>query len=146
MIAVVAAVACAALLAALLVERDKPRGSGRPEDVRRLVAKLTPVFPEMERVRWSESANDETFIREKAEAFLCTRDARGNPYPDDVLTFVVLHELAHALETQFGHGPSWETTFQGLLDRARRHRLLDPQTLRPQTYCRYNLLGNATPS
>ena len=129
-----------AAIAIALLTLKKPQGYGDPMDVQRHVARLLPYFPEMALVHWHESHNDETYIREKINAFLCTRNGEGIPYDDNIMTYVILHELAHGMQTKFGHGQEWMATFYSLLDRAIASDLLNPSLLTPQQYCRYQLL------
>ena len=114
-------------------------GSGSTEDVNWHVKRLSAVFPEMQRVSWQKSPGDETFISGKKRAFICTRNEKGQSYDDNVMTFVILHELAHAMTPVHGHGEEWQRTFKNLLTRAERNFLYSPNLLVPQKYCRYDL-------
>ena len=127
-----------ALLASLLFD-FKSHGYGNVFDVQRQINRLSPHFPEMSKVNWKESAGDETYILEKSRAFLCTRNSQNVPYSDNVMTFVILHELAHALSRSHGHSSEWNEIFQSLLDRAVEADLYDPSQMAAQKYCRYDL-------
>ena len=127
-----------AILASLFLDTKK-YGYGNVYDVRRQFARLSPHFPEMLKVEWKESNGDETYILEKTRAYLCTRNADNVPYSDNIMTFVILHELAHAMSRSHGHSAEWNEIFQSLLDRAIEVGLYDPALMSAQKYCRYDL-------
>jgi len=138
--AAAAAVGLATLIASNVTSKQK--GFGTQEDVAHHVQRLMPLFPEMRLIRWHESHTDETYIREKLNAFLCTRNGDGVPYNDNVMTYVILHELAHGMQKQFGHGKEWMATFHDLLARATAAGIFNANLLLPNSeYCRYKLLN-----
>ena len=129
-----------AIAFALTLQRPTARfGFGTTEDVAWHMQRLTPTFPEMARVRWQKSPGDETFISGKKNAYICTRNEHGRAYDDNVMTYVILHELAHALTPSHGHGEEWRKTFHTLLQRAHKAHLYSSDAIVPQKYCRYDL-------
>jgi predicted metal-dependent hydrolase len=101
----------------------------------RLKNKLIPIFPELAFVKLMKGGSSYTINKQKI--YLCT-EFNGTTYDDNMLTYVILHELAHTLCPEIGHGNRFQTIFKSLLDRAQRHNLFDPTKQRPENYCKIN--------
>lgn len=99
----------------------------------RLRNKLLPVFPELGVVKLMKG--DASYTINKQKIYLCT-EAGGTTYDDNMLTYVILHELAHTMCPEIGHGSQFQKIFQSLLDRGERHRLFDPRKPRVENYCK----------
>jgi predicted metal-dependent hydrolase len=99
--------------------------------VTRLKNKLLPVFPELGFVKMLKG--DASYTINKQKIYLCT-EANGEVYDDNMLTYVILHELAHTPE--IGHGKQFQSIFRTLLGRAERHKLFDPLRPRVENYCK----------
>ncbi len=78
-----------------------------------------------------------SFTINKHKIYICT-ESNGEIYDDNMLTYVILHELAHTICVQIGHGKQFQKIFQSLLDRAERHYLFDPYKKRIENYCKTN--------
>lgn len=98
----------------------------------RLKNKLTPVFPELKFVKVMKG--DSSYTINKRNIYICT-EANGETYDDNMLTYVTLHELAHTLCPEIGHGAQFQRIFETLLGRAERHKLFDPRKPRTENYC-----------
>mgnify|MGYP000311272075 CR=1 FL=1 len=59
----------------------------------------------------------------------------GVEYDDNMLTYVLLHELAHVLTSEFGHGAEFIENFKLLLERARQAGHYDPTLSKVENYC-----------
>lgn len=103
-----------------------------PEIVR-LKNKLLPFFPEI--TNTVVLKGDKSYTLGKYKIHLCTEDENGNVYDDNMLTYVFLHELAHCINKEIGHGDKFEAVFQSLLDRAEYYNLYDPRKPRIKNYC-----------
>jgi len=103
-----------------------------PEIVR-LKNKLIPFFPEI--ANTVVLKGDKSYTLGKYKIHLCTEDENGNVYDDNMLTYVFLHELAHCINKEIGHGDKFEVVFQSLLDRAEHYKLYDPRKPRIKNYC-----------
>jgi len=102
--------------------------------IQRLVKKLTPVFPELKRVKVMRSPST-SYTLNKYRVYLCVRNqATRKTFPDNVLTYVLLHELAHALNVNYGHGSTYQSIFRSLLNRAIRANLYKHVYI-PTNYC-----------
>lgn len=98
----------------------------------RLKNKLLPVFPELNNVKLMRGTESATI--NKYRVYLCT-DYEGKSYDDNMLTYVLLHELAHVLTPEIGHGLTFRETFDNLLTRAKASGLYDPTAVKPTNYC-----------
>ena len=95
--------------------------------------KLLPVFPEIKFVKMLKGTSSYTINKQKI--YLCT-ETKGQVYDDNMLIYVTLHELAHTMCPEIGHGKQFQSIFQSLLDRAERHGLFDPKKPRVENYCK----------
>ena len=102
--------------------------------IQRLVWKLSPVFPELKRVKVLRSPTT-SYTLNKYRVYLCVRNkVTKRILSDNVLTYVLLHELAHALNVNYGHGSTYQSIFRSLLNRAVRNKLYK-HTYIPTNYC-----------
>ena len=79
-----------------------------------------------------------SFILDKKMIVLCTRDADGNPYSENTLMYVLLHEIAHALSEKYDDNHKTEefnTKFYMLRKQAVEAGLLHPDEKLPDVYC-----------
>jgi hypothetical protein len=99
-------------------------------------AKLVQVDPRAALL--SISASDQSFTEDKHRTYLCLKDKNGKYYDDNMLMYVALHELAHAIskQTDPNHTTSeFRENFQQLLDKAAVLKLYDPQIPIDYSYC-----------
>lgn len=94
---------------------------------------LLPTFPELSLVKMMKS--DASYTINKSKIYLCT-EHNGQQYDDNMLIYVILHELAHVLTREIGHGPEFMAKFDSLLTRGTVARLYDPLKPRIQNYCK----------
>lgn len=73
----------------------------------------------------------------KKKIYLCLKDENGDYYQDNMLIFVVLHEMAHVLCDEIGHTAKFQVIFQQLLDEAAQKKIYDPNIQPIQNYCEY---------
>lgn len=99
----------------------------------RLKNRLIPAFPELMNVKLMKS--DASYTINKQKIYLCT-ESDGEIYDDNMLTYVILHELAHTLCPEIGHGKQFQRIFGSLLARAANHNLFDPNMPRVENYCK----------
>ena len=102
--------------------------------IQRLLKRLLPVFPELNRVKVMRSPST-SYTLNKYKVYLCIRNkVTKKLFTDNTMTYVLLHELAHALNVNYGHGSTYRSIFRSLLNRARRHNLYTPIYI-PTDYC-----------
>lgn len=97
---------------------------------------LRRYFPEMRKVRLFE--NSSTFTLNKSKIYVCVKDSTTQrPYDDNTMVYVILHELAHALnEDDIGHSDAYRRIFTRLLARAELYGLYDPtKKKRTDNFC-----------
>jgi hypothetical protein len=100
--------------------------------VLRLKRLLMPYFPQLDAVELQRGTSSYTL--DKKRIFLCV-ERDGQTYDDNTMTYVLLHELAHTMTRQIGHGSEFHAQFTALLDRAARFGLYDPTRPRVRNYC-----------
>lgn len=104
--------------------------------VNRIRNKLISVFPELQYVKLMKGTSSYTI--NKSKIYLCTEDNKGEVYDDNMLIYVVLHELAHSVCPDIGHGIVFQKIFKSFLRRGELHNLYDPNLPRVENYCNIN--------
>lgn len=96
----------------------------RVVQLKRLVARYFPA--EMNKVRLFE--NSATYTLNKSKIYICVENADKVPYDDNTMIYVILHELAHALnDKDIGHSEAYRKIFTSLLSRAEKYGIYDPR-------------------
>lgn len=104
-------------------------------EIVRLKNKLIPFFPELGNVKLMKGESSYTI--NKYRVFICLRDKQTNIlYDDNMLTYVILHELAHSICNEIGHTEKFKAIFFNLLYRAEAYGLYNPNLPRPSNYCK----------
>ncbi len=101
----------------------------------RIRSKLISTFPELNFVKIMKGSESTTI--NKHRIYLCT-EYKGVKYDDNMLTYVLLHELAHVKTPEIGHGIAFKLQFETLLKKAEESGLYNPLTYKPQNYCGVN--------
>lgn len=99
----------------------------------RLKNMLLPFFPELYRIRLMKS--DASYTINKSKIYLCT-ESKGEKYNDNMLIFVILHELAHTMTKSIGHNKEFKNVFDSLLIRAEKVGVYNPSLPRVENYCK----------
>ena len=100
-----------------------------------LKQKLTNVFPSLKNI--DITASNKSFTINKKTIYLCIKDENGRYYNENMLVYVLLHELAHVICNEIGHTEKYKTIFKSLLDKASLHGLYDPNKPPIENYCKY---------
>lgn len=98
---------------------------------------LKPVHPIIEELQLYKGGKSYTINKQKI--FLCLHDENGEYYPFNMLVYVLLHEIAHYLNTEdVGHTKAFHKKFDELLDRATEIGVFNPSIPIIQNYCQHN--------
>lgn len=103
--------------------------------IEQLQQKIGEVIPEIKDVEISGGTKSLTI--NKKVVYICAKDANGNYYGDNMLTYVILHELAHVLCDEVGHTEKFKSIFKKLLDKATDGGIYDPSIPPIDNYCNY---------
>jgi predicted metal-dependent hydrolase len=83
------------------------------------------------------SCDTGSFTINKKEVNICINDKRtAKRYSNNVLIYVILHEIAHVLCESEHHTDEWETIFNHLINAAMRCNLYDDSKQFPKNYCK----------
>ena len=97
---------------------------------------LRDIFPDINTVVLLKGEKSYTINKKKIH--LCLTDEKGNYYDQNMLVFVLLHELAHVRCRDIGHTDEFHRIFKELLDTATLHGVYDPSIPPIKDYCEYN--------
>lgn len=61
---------------------------------------------------------DNSYTINKKKVYICMKNKHGEYYTENMLTYVLLHELAHVICDEVGHTPKFHEIFEKLLERA----------------------------
>jgi Zn-dependent peptidase ImmA (M78 family) len=87
----------------------------------------------------SLAKGDKSYTINKENIFMCLKDENNKYYDDNMLIYVLLHELAHVLNHHdVGHTEMFHTIFDALLDKATEMKIYDPSIPLVRNYCLYN--------
>jgi hypothetical protein len=117
---------------AIYAKTSYDRRMANDPTVMRLTRTLAPYFPQLHQVEVVRA--NSSYTLDKKRIFLCVEHG-GQTYDDNTMTYVLLHELAHTMTRQIGHGNEFHATFVALLARAAQYGLYDPTRPRAQNYC-----------
>jgi predicted metal-dependent hydrolase len=81
---------------------------------------------------------EKSFTINKKEVYIClTHKVDGNEvyYNENMLIYVILHEISHVLCKSIGHTPEFFTIFDAVKDRAKTLGLWDPNIPIVNNYC-----------
>lgn len=97
--------------------------------------RLSIVFPEIKSI--DIAGSNKSFTINKKHVYICSKDENGQYYDDNMLIYVILHELAHVLCDEVGHTEKYKQIFRSLLERAHKAGLYDPSKPPIDNYCNY---------
>ena len=77
-----------------------------------------------------------TLTQDKRLIYLCTSGPDGQPFDINTVRVAAIHELAHVICEEEGHGPSFQSTEEELLSRAERMGYITSRRVDPSYPCR----------
>jgi len=95
--------------------------------------KLKKAIPEIKDI--DIYGSNKSFTINKKHIHLCLRNKKGEYYNDNMLIYVLLHELAHVLCDEVGHTDKFKNIFTELLIRASKAGLYDRSIPPEDNYC-----------
>lgn len=110
-----------------LLRRKKIERETEEKRLRRIVSSLSKIDPKMRELSFQTS--NKTYIKNKKDVFVCMKKKNGRFYSKNIISFAIIHELAHALTpTVKGdeHPPEFVENFNKLLNIAREQGLYKP--------------------
>lgn len=83
----------------------------------------------------SLSGGDKSYTINKKKVHLCLYDEENKYYDDNMLIYVLIHELAHCITNSIGHTEEFHKNFDMLLKRAEDMGLYDSSIPPIDNYC-----------
>jgi hypothetical protein len=78
-----------------------------------------------------------SFTINKKVVHMCLKDEKGNYYDNNSLVYVLLHEIAHVINTTIGHDQMFNNIFTDLLIIAEQKKIYDPNIPMVNSYCEF---------
>lgn len=100
------------------------------EELQKQLSTLHPKFKHVNIYK-----GDKSYTINKKHVYICVKDDKGRYYNRNMLCYVVLHEYAHMLNDEVGHTPKFYRIFNGLLDKATKAGLYNPDIPLLEDYC-----------
>ena len=98
-----------------------------------VIEKIKGLHPVINSVVFERGTKSYTINKEKV--YLCIYDEDGDPYPMNMLVYVMIHELAHVITKSIGHTEEFHYNFEVLLDQASKMEMYDPNQPLIKNYC-----------
>ena len=120
------------LIVTLIFKQVKENFSQYNPVIQVLKENIINCFPELGNLKIFEG--DKSYTINKEKIYLCIRDKHGQYYSQNILMYVLLHEVAHTICPEIGHTQEFKNIFNSLLDRANAYGIYT-QTDIPKDYC-----------
>lgn len=86
----------------------------------------------------SLSKGKKSYTINKEEIYLCLKDENDQYYNDNMLIYVLLHEISHSICDEIGHTEKFNKIFHALIDKAVEMQIYDNNVPLIRNYCLYN--------
>ena len=106
-----------------------------PKDpvLKELQEQLSVLHPRFKSIELYEGKKSYTL--NKKHVYICLKDENGRYYNRNMLVYVCLHEYAHLLNVEIGHGKEFQQIFQQVLNAASERGLYNPSIPPLKQYC-----------
>lgn len=131
-------IGCTSILIGLMVflifKQAKENFSQYHPVIQVLKENVVNCFPELQHLKIYEG--DKSYTINKEKIYLCIRDKEGQYYNQNILMYVLLHEIAHTICPEIGHTQEFKNIFNSLLDRATAFGIYTNVDI-PKDYCNF---------
>ena len=107
--------------------------------LQKILKKLMPHLPEDQQQKLSMiklQPSKKSYTIDKHHVHLCISNPEsGKYYDNNILTYVLLHEIAHIFCDEEGHTNKFLKIYNKLIDIATEIKIYDPDKPLPKTYC-----------
>jgi hypothetical protein len=126
---------CLIIFATLFINRKETYADPKILEIRNNLMKIDPSVTSKLNIQ----ASNQSFTEDKRDMYLCLKDKKtGQYYPDNMLNYVAIHELAHAkskaVDTAHS-GTEFRENFENYLQIAQKLGIFDPKKGLVDEYC-----------
>jgi hypothetical protein len=82
-------------------------------------------------------SGDKSYTINKEDVYMCLKDEHNQYYHDNMLMYVLIHEVSHLVCKSIGHTTEFHEKFQLLLQKAIEMKIYDPTIPVIKDYCLY---------
>jgi len=87
------------------------------------------------------SKGKKSYTLNKEDIYLCLKDENDKYYEDNMLIYVLLHEISHSICDEIGHTEKFHKLFNALTQKAIELKIYDNKIPLIRNYCLYNDTG-----
>jgi CHASE3 domain sensor protein len=98
-----------------------------------VIERVKGLHPAIEDIEFQ--SGNKSYTINKSKVYLCIYDENKNPYPLNMLVYVMIHEIAHVITESIGHTQEFHDNFEMLLEQAANEGRYDPSIPLIQNYC-----------
>lgn len=80
---------------------------------------------------------NKSYTINKEQIYMCLKDEKNNYYDDNMLIYVLIHEIAHSICDEIGHTNKFHRIFDALLAKAEEMNIYDSTQPLIRNYCNY---------
>lgn len=84
------------------------------------------------------SKGKKSYTLNKEDIYLCLKDENDKYYEDNMLIYVLLHEVSHSICDEVGHTEKFHNIFHALTQKAIELKIYNDQIPLIRNYCLYN--------
>lgn len=108
------------------------------DPTRKFTGKLEPLNKIDILKKISMKKGNKSYTINKEVIHMCLKDEHGQYYPLNCLVYVLLHEIAHVINKEIGHGKTFQDINDELLEYASKMGVYDPSIPMIPNYCEYS--------